>query len=54
MAGGTAVTILEYVIAHRVRALMEESKTRPLTTGEMQFLARTRALMERLRTKERK
>lgn len=48
------MTVLEYVIAHRVRALMEESKTRPLTTGEMQFLARTRALMERLQTQEAK
>lgn len=48
------MTVLEHVIAHRVRALMEESKTRPLTTGEMQFLARTRALVERLRTKEAK
>ena len=48
------MTILEYAIAHRVRALMEESKTRPLTTGEMQFLARTRELMERLRAKEAK
>ena len=48
------MTVLEYVIAHRVHKLTEESKTRPLTTGEMQFLARTRALMERLRAKEAK
>jgi hypothetical protein len=48
------MTIYEYAMARQVGVLTEESKTRPLTTEEMQFLARTRALMERLRAKEAK
>ena len=48
------MTLIEYATARYVGVLKEEAKTRPLTTEEMQFLACTRALMERLRAKEAK
>lgn len=48
------MTAVEYTIARVVHTLEEAAKTRPLTTKEMQFLARMRALMRRLKMEERK